>query len=503
MKTTYLGVNIGGTNCSVSLCGADWRILRREAFATAGVRETIDRLKALAAGMVEAGTAAVGISCGGPLDAAAGVVLSPPNLPGWDRIEIVRELESATGKKAYLMNDANAGAVAEWLIGTGGTCSSLVFLTCGTGMGAGLILNGRLYEGASGDAGEVGHLRLTKDGPVGYGKAGSFEGWCSGGGFRQYAGMSAKDAAEAARRGDAKARAMFDEFGRKLGHGLAAIIDAFNPRRIVLGGIYLRAEDLIAPAMRETLALEALPQSLAVCEIARSVAGEDIGDLAALAVARYHAEADPLAALLRRFPELAGCRADIQAAADALWHGFKDGGKLLLCGNGGSWSDAHHIAGELLKSFKRKRPVTAAWAESLPAALRGKLEQGLPAVVLGAAGAFASAYANDVDAELILAQEVQGLGVAGDCFLGISTSGNARNVCAAATVARAKGLRVLGLTGQTGGALAPLCDVCIRVPERETYRIQELHLPVYHAICMMIEDRLVAAHAKLDHDEQQ
>lgn len=492
MSATYLGINIGGTNCSVSLCGADWKIIRREAFATAGVRETIDRLKSLAAGMVEADTAAVGISCGGPLDAAAGLVLSPPNLPGWDRIGIVRELESATGRKAYLMNDANAGAVAEWLIGTGGTCSSLVFLTCGTGMGAGLILDGRLYEGANGNAGEVGHLRLTAEGPVGYGKAGSFEGWCSGGGFRQYAGQGAREAADAARRGDAKARAMFEEFGRQLGRGLAAIIDAFNPRRIVLGGIYLRAEDLIAPAMRETLVQEALPQSLAVCEIAPSVAGEAIGDLAALAVARYHAEADPLEALLRRFPELAGCRADIQAMAEALWRAFAAGGKLLLCGNGGSWADAHHIAGELLKAFKCKRPVTAAWAEALPPAMRGKLEQGLPVVVLGAAGAFASAFGNDVDAELIFAQEVQALGAEGDCLLGISTSGNARNVCAAATVARAKGLRVLGLTGATGGVLAPLCDVSVRVPERETYRIQELHLPVYHAICMMIEARLMA-----------
>jgi glucokinase len=290
MNATYLGINIGGTTCSVSQGAADGTLLRREAFPTAGPEATLARLRELAAGMVEAGTAAVGISCGGPLDTAEGLILSPPNLPGWDRIEIVRIMKEVTGKRAYLMNDANAGAVAEWLLGTGGTCPSLVFLTCGTGMGAGLVLNGRLYEGANGNAGEVGHLRLTADGPVGYGKAGSFEGWCSGGGFRQYAGQSAKEAAEAARCGDPQAKGMFEEFGRKLGQGLAVIIDAFNPRRIVLGGIYLRAEDLIAPAMRETLAREALPQSLAVCEIMRSVAGEDIGDLAAIAVARYHAE---------------------------------------------------------------------------------------------------------------------------------------------------------------------------------------------------------------------
>lgn len=295
MNITYLGINIGGTNCSVCLGSSDGRILRRESFPTEGVAETIERLRTLASAMVEERTTAVGISCGGPLDAGAGLILSPPNLPGWDRIEIVRLMQEATGRKAYLMNDANAGAVAEWLLGTGGACSSLVFLTCGTGMGAGMVLNGRLYEGANGNAGEVGHLRLTAEGPSGYGKRGSFEGWCSGGGFRQYAGMSARDAAEAARRGDHEARRMFDEFGRKLGQGLAILIDTINPRRIVLGGIYLRAEDLIAPAMREVLAQEALPQSLSVCEIVPSVAGEAIGDLAALAVARYHVEADPLA----------------------------------------------------------------------------------------------------------------------------------------------------------------------------------------------------------------
>jgi glucokinase len=492
MSNSYLGINIGGTVCSVSLGAPDWRILRREAFPTGGARETIDRLKTLAAALVEKETVAVGIACGGPLDAEAGLILSPPNLPGWERIAIVQEMEAAVGRKAYLMNDANAGAVAEWLYGTGGACPSLVFLTCGTGMGAGLILDGHLYEGANGNAGEVGHLRLTEDGPVGYGKAGSFEGWCSGGGFQQYAGQSAKDAAAAARRGDDTARRMFESFGRKLGHGLAAIIDTLNPRRIVLGGIYLRAEDLIAPAMRDVLAREALPQSLAVCEITRSAAGEDMGDLAALAVARYFAEVDPLLSLVRRYPALADCRSAMERMTETLWDVFARGGKLLICGNGGSWADAHHIAGELLKAFRRKRPVTASWAETLPAEIHDKLENGLPVVVLGAAGAFSSAFGNDVDPALTCAQEVQSLGREGDALLGISTSGNARNVCAAATVARAKGLRVLGLTGNSGGALAPLCETCIQVPESETYRIQELHLPVYHAVCMMLEDRLVA-----------
>ena len=198
----------------------------------------------------------------------------------------------------------------------------------------------------------------------------------------------------------------------------------------------------------------------------------------------------PLDDLINRHPQLAVCRADIRAAADALCAAFRDGNKLLLCGNGGSWADAHHIAGELLKSFTRKRPVTDAWADALPREISAKLERGLPALVLGSAGAFASAFANDVDPLLAYAQEAQVMGRAGDVLLGISTSGNAQNVAAAAQVAKAKGLTVIGLTGHSGGLLKPLCDICICVPERETYRIQELHLPVYHTLCILVEDAL-------------
>ena len=489
---SYLGVNIGGTTCSVSRGTAAGEIIEQESFPTTDVATTVAKLKELAKRLVRDDVIAVGISCGGPLDAEAGLVLSPPNLPGWDRIPIVKEIEEVTRKRAYLMNDANAGGVAEWLFGTGGQCPSLVFLTCGTGLGSGIVINGQVLDGVNGNGGEVGHIKLTEGGPVGYNKAGSFEGWCSGTGFRQYAGWNAKDAAAAARAGDKKAISDFEEFGRKLGYGLAIIIDTVNPARIVMGGVYMRCEDLIAPAMREVLEREALPQSLAVCEITKSVCGEQIGDKAALAVAGYHCAADPVDQVIRRFPALAGCRAEMRSAAGALCSAFQAGHKLLLCGNGGSWSDAHHIAGELLKAFARKRPVTGDWTASVPQDIMEKMEKGFPAIVLGSAGAFASAFGNDVDPTLAYAQEVLGLGVAGDVFLGISTSGNAKNVAAAAKVAKAKGLTVIGLTGRDGGALYPLCDICIRVPERETYRVQELHLPVYHTLCFLVENHFFA-----------
>lgn len=489
---SYLGINIGGTTCSVSRGNAAGEILVRESFHTTDVKATLDGLSRLAQKLCTPDVVACGVSCGGPLDAATGVVMSPPNLPGWDNIPITKIISGATGgKPAFLMNDANAGGLAEWLFGTGGKCPSLVFLTCGTGLGSGIVINGEILDGVNGNGGEVGHIRLTKDGPLGYHKNGSFEGWCSGTGFARFAGIDAKTAAERARKGDAKCLADFQEMGRKLGEGLAIVIDTINPARIALGGVYMRCVDLLEPSMREVLKKEALPQSLAVCEIVPSVCGEEIGDKAALAVALYYCPENPVDLLVRRYPKLSVCRASVQAAADALVGAFKDGHQLLVCGNGGSWSDAHHIAGELMKCFTSKcHAVDPAAAAALPGGLGAKFEKGYPVRVLGAEGAYASAFENDVDPSLVFAQEVQVSGRPGDVFLGITTSGNSKNVVAAARTAKALGLKVLGLTGQGGGALAPLCDTCVRVPETETYRVQELHLPVYHALCIAVDRAL-------------
>ncbi|HRU06195.1 MAG TPA: ROK family protein, partial [Candidatus Brocadiia bacterium] len=171
-----LGLDIGGTKCAVVRGDSNGRVLAREVFATAGVEETLTRLTRAVEALGPGPAPVFGVSCGGPLDWRRGVVMSPPNLPGWDDVPITAMLEKRFGGKAYLMNDANAGALAEWKFGAARGCENVVFLTCGTGMGGGLILNGRLYEGATGMAGEVGHMRLAPDGPVGHGKAGSFEG---------------------------------------------------------------------------------------------------------------------------------------------------------------------------------------------------------------------------------------------------------------------------------------------------------------------------------------
>lgn len=198
--------------------------------------------------------------------------------------------------------------------------------------------------------------------------------------------------------------------------------------------------------------------------------------------------ASPLDDLVRRVPDLAAHRDVIQQAFVALRDALRRGNKLLLCGNGGSAADADHWAGELLKGFKRARALPAADQAKLPPALAAQLQGALPAIPLTGFTALATAFANDVAPELVFAQLTWGLGQPGDVFIGLSTSGNAHNVCAAAEVARAKGLFVLGLTGSSGGKLAPLCDLALRVPATETYRVQEYHLPIYHCLSLMLEE---------------
>lgn len=200
--------------------------------------------------------------------------------------------------------------------------------------------------------------------------------------------------------------------------------------------------------------------------------------------------------LLLRYPTLAACRQKIAAAEEALLACFRAGGKLLLCGNGGSAADCDHIAGELGKAFLKKRPIPeerrAAMAERCPevAPLLDRLEDALPAIPLTSLTALLTAYGNDREAELGFAQATLSLGKAGDILLAISTSGNSKNVLAAAKVARALGMRVIALTGEGGGALGALADITLAVPERETFKVQELHLPLYHYLSAAVERRL-------------
>ena len=200
--------------------------------------------------------------------------------------------------------------------------------------------------------------------------------------------------------------------------------------------------------------------------------------------------------LIDRYPKLIVCRDDIMAAYELLEAAYSNGRKLLVCGNGGSASDSEHIVGELMKEFKLKRKVYSDQATALKAidpdlgqVLADNLQGALPAICLTGHSSLTTAFMNDANADLVFAQQVNGYGKPGDVFLGISTSGNSKNVLYAAVNAKAKGLKIIGLTGAKENKLMKYADVCIRVPETETYKIQEYHLPVYHCLCLMLEDK--------------
>lgn len=200
--------------------------------------------------------------------------------------------------------------------------------------------------------------------------------------------------------------------------------------------------------------------------------------------------------LIERYPKLAVCKEDIKKAYELLEAAYSNSRKLLVCGNGGSASDSEHIVGELMKEFKLKRKVYSDQATALKAidpelgqVLADNLQGALPAICLTGHSSLTTAFMNDANADLVFAQQVNGYGKAGDVFLGISTSGNSKNVLYAAVNAKAKGLKVIGLTGAKENKLMKYADVSIRVPETETYKIQELHLPVYHCLCLMLEEK--------------
>lgn len=313
-----VGFDIGGTKCAVLLCRAgedriDW-YQRREIATSSDWQKVLDTLCCDAEAMLKAHSVdrrdcRIGISCGGPLSADRSVICSPPNLPGWDEVPVVDYLSAKLRMPARMQNDADACALAEWRYGAGRGCRHMVFLTFGTGLGAGLILDGRLYTGAGGCAGEVGHIRMAPDGPVGYGKAGSLEGYCSGGGIRQLAirrarelalegkrpsyqkgsleGITTKDVAEAAFAGDPEAQEIFAESGRYFGRGLAVLIDILNPEVIVVGSIYARSHALMDAWIEEELKKEALKFNAESCKIEAAQLGEQIGDYGAVMAAVY------------------------------------------------------------------------------------------------------------------------------------------------------------------------------------------------------------------------
>ena len=311
----WVGVDIGGTKTAIAVSERIPEVSERIQFATLpskGPDRALDLIaKAIGAilrrrGLSRSAIRGIGVSCGGPLDRMRGIIHSPPNLATWVDVPVKAIFERQFGVRCNVENDANAGAVAEHRYGAGRGIDNMVFLTMGTGLGAGIIVDGRLYHGTDDLAGEIGHVRLTRGGPVGHNKRGSAEGWASGGGIEQAAkravedarkrgritiltahrrALTARDVSAAARRGDAVAMGIVRSTGERLGQVLAILADILNPERIVIGGLGMRAGEMIIGPAREVMAREALPAAAASCRVVPAALGERIGDVAALCVA--------------------------------------------------------------------------------------------------------------------------------------------------------------------------------------------------------------------------
>ena len=292
-----IGLDIGGTKCAISTgeCTEDSiKILSREEFPTAGLswmqvlEEFSKRIETISK---EVKVSAIGISCGGPLDSQKGLILSPPNLPGWDNVPIVKFFADRFNVPVHVQNDANACALAEYRFGAGRGTRNMVFMTFGTGLGAGIVIDGKLYSGTNDNAGEIGHIRLAPEGPLGYNKEGSAEGFCSGAGIARLAkirkglDLTAKEIFQRVREGDPDCTEVFRESAEKLATILAFTIDILNPEVITLGGVFMRNADLFMKLVDPILDKEALPLSRKVCRIVPAGLGESVGDYAALAVA--------------------------------------------------------------------------------------------------------------------------------------------------------------------------------------------------------------------------
>jgi glucokinase len=303
--TSILGLDIGGTKTAVTLGDRSGAIYARQAFATRTERGFFATFGELCTHVDEIRRQAerlgrpaevVSVSIGGPLEIEPGIIHSPPNLPGWDNIPLKELLTERFGLPVHVEHDGNAGALAEWYFGAARGARNVIFLTMGTGFGGGLILNGRLYRGTCDLAGEVGHMRIAESGPVAFGKAGSWEGFCGGAGIAKLAAarfpkrwktpdLTAQEIAVLATGGDADALTLLEEVARRLGYGLALLVDVLNPEVVVIGSMAVRLGELILGPAREEMKREALPGAVKACRVVPAALGERLGDVASLCAA--------------------------------------------------------------------------------------------------------------------------------------------------------------------------------------------------------------------------
>jgi glucokinase len=300
--TLLLGFDIGGTKTALILGDTQGQILRRieiptpasepfepaMAMINAAAEDLLVECRAEGLGVPRA----ISVSVGGPLNIEQGILYAPPHLAAWGEAPLKQRLEAEFGLPVYVEHDGNAGALAEFTFGAGRGARNMIFLTVGTGLGAGLILNGQIYHGSSDMAGEVGHMRIAEDGPLEYGKAGSWEGYCSGSGLVQLAhlrqpgqwpaDLTTREVVRRALDGDPAARELVTECGRWLGRGLAVLVDLFNPDVIVAGTLGVVLGELLLTPARVAMCDEALPRAAAACRVVQAELGSRLGDVAAL-----------------------------------------------------------------------------------------------------------------------------------------------------------------------------------------------------------------------------
>lgn len=512
MKKNIIGIAIGGTKTAVSHASFDGEFsnIQKVSFLT-----NVDDLNQLMNNIFKAINEygfdfdSISVISGGPLDIKEGLIINPPHLPCFNNYPIVKILKDRYHCPIQLINDADACAYAEYKLGAGKGSRNMAFLTFGTGLGAGLIINGDLYTGNNGMAGEIGHVRLSEKGPVGYGKEGTSEGYCAGENIalwakdfikgketnlNKYETFTVKEIAQEARKGDAVSKEILEIVADRLGQTVSILIDTLNLDTVVIGGIYPRVEDLLKEPMMRSIERETIKENYKACKIVPSSLKEEIDEYSSLIAALIGD--DSMKTFYERYPELEPQKGNIESAIDALEQCFKKGGKILVCGNGGSASDAAHIVGELMKGFMSKRPLNEELSKKIGKEFDmedvQKLQLGIPCIDLGAQVSLNTAFMNDVDPDLIYAQQVVGYSRNSphDVVIGLSTSGNSKNVMNAIKVAKSLGLKTIALTGDRDSQLSKLSSICIKAPAKETYRVQEYHLPIYHYICMELEKRI-------------
>jgi glucokinase len=502
---TIIGIDIGGTKTAILEGTYDADILQRSEIPTQA-QDTFEvtfkricaEIDAALANAKQAGRRvnAISVSIGGPLRIAEGVVLSPPHLPNWVDVPLKELLAARYTLPVYVEHDGNAGALAEFHFGAGTGAQNVIFLTAGTGLGGGLILDGRLYRGTTDTAGEVGHIRLAEDGPVEYGKAGSWEAFCSGSGMVKLAHqlhpgrwpdtLTTRELVTQAQDSDEHARQVIRESGRWLGRGLAILVDTLNPDVIVLGSLGGALGDLFLEPAREVVRAECLPQPVEVCRIVPSALGERLGDVAALMAAISAAretnrlaqipqdDAAALSEFQRVLDDSMSAQARLSEIADviersgrAICHALEEGHKVIIFGNGGSAAQAQHMAGELVGKY-------------------GPVRKSLPSIALNADSSVVTCIANDFGYDQLFARQVEAFAQPGDIAIGITTSGKSPNVLHGLDVARERGAVTIAMTGARG-LVGSRAEHVVAVPSTSTARIQEGHAFIVHYWCDVID----------------